>query len=175
MTALSALEDPLDEQSKRVLEWVKEALELRFGVADDPDGVLQGAPQDTIQEVMHLLRRVRARADRVDELQAKALLAKGRAKRVQENAAFLADQKLSEAAKDHASKRADFSTGFERQSEAKLDAFEERRTAYQAGKLVSVTDDAFRVINGCHYQLKTMRDDLRAFLHALQFESSLER
>lgn len=177
MTTLDELEVPLSELETRVLSWVKEALELRHGEAGDPQGAIRGwgSADDSIPEVQNLLLRVRARSDRVDELLAKATQAKARAKRAQDEAAFSADRAVMEATKHHASKRAEFSSGREREAEAKLDAFEERRLAHQASRLVSVTGEAYEVINQVHWQLDAIRKDLRAILHALQFESGLER
>ena len=177
MTTLDELEAPLSELETRVLSWVKETLELRHGAAGDPKGSIRGwgSAEDSIQDVQDLLLRVRARSDRVDELLAKATQAKARAKRAQDEAAFSADRALMQATTHRATKRAEFSSGREREAEAKLDAFEERRLAHQASRLVSVTGEAYEVINQVHWQLDAIRKDLRATLHALQFESGLER
>lgn len=177
MTTLDELEAPLSALEDRVLSWSKEALELRHGAAGDPKGAIRGwgSTDDSIPEVQDLLLRVRARADRTDELLAKATQAKARAKRAKDEADFIADKRVMEATKHHAAKRAEFSSGRERESEAKLDAFEERRLAHQASRLVSVTSEAYEVINQVHWQLDAIRKDLRAILHALQFESGLER
>lgn len=176
MTAeLAAYDIPFTEVEQQVLSWVKEALDLRHGPAGDPKGPIRGAPQETPAEVTDLLLRVRARSDRVDELLSKVTLARGRARRAKEEAAFTADRVLMEATQSRAARRVEFSSGKEREAEAKLDAFEERRIAHQGDRLVSVTNDAYEVINQCHWQLDGIRKDLRAQLHALQFESSLER
>ena len=177
MTTLDELEVPLSELESRVLSWVKEALELRHGDAGDPQGPIRGwgSTDDSIPEVQNLLLRVRARSDRVDELLAKSTQAKARAKRAQDEAAFAADRALMQATTQRSARRAEFSSGREREAEAKLDAFEERRLAHQASRLVSVTAEAYEVINQVHWQLDAIRKDLRAILHALQFESGLER
>jgi len=174
-TELAAYDVPFNELEQRVLTWVTEALELRHGAAGDPDGPIKGSPQETPVEIQNLLRRVRTRSDRVDELLSKATLARGRARRAKEEAAFAADRALSEAAVQRAARRVEFSSGKEREAEAKLDSFEERRIAHQGDRLVSVTQDAYEVISQVHWQLDGIRKDLRAQLHALQFESSLER
>lgn len=158
-----------------ILSWVSEALELRHGTAGDPQGSIREAPQGTPAEVMDLLRRVRTRSDRVDELLSNATLARGRARRAKEEAVFRADRALMEATQRRAANRVEFSSGREREADAKLDAFEERRAAHLRDRLVSVTNDAFDVISQVHWQLDAMRKDLRATLHALQFESGLER
>lgn len=174
---LDELEVPLSKVEERVVGWVKEALELRHGAAGDPKGSIRGwgSQEDSIPEVTDLLLRVRNRSDRVDELLAKATQAKSRARMAQDEAAFLADSALMQATTHRATKRAEFSSGKEREAEAKLDAFEERRLAHQSSRLVSVTSTAYEVINQVHWQLDAIRKDLRATLHALQFESGLER
>jgi len=159
----------------QIMAWVTETLELRHGEAGDPKGRLRGAEQESIAEMTDLLLRVRARADRVDELLSKVTLARGRARRAKEEAAFTADRALMQATQIRGAKRTEFSSAAERAADAKLDSFEERRVAYLRDRLVSVTNDAHEVISQVHWQLDAIRKDLRASLHALQFESSLER
>ena len=159
----------------QILAWVTEALELRHGAAGDPKGRLRGAEQESIAEMTDLLRRVRARSDRIDELLSKVTLARGRARRAKEEAAFAADQALMQATQIRAGSRVEFSSAAERAADAKLDSFNERRVAYLRDRLVSVTNDSYEVISQIHWQLDAIRKDLRAALHALQFESSLER
>lgn len=125
--------------------------------------------------MMDLLRRVRARSDRVDELRARVTLARGTARRAKEEANFLADQALMTNTQQRAARRVEFSSAKEREADAKLDSFNERRLAYQRDRILSVTIDAYEVIDQIHWQLDAKRKDLRASLHALQFESSLER
>lgn len=158
-----------------MLEWATEALELRHGAAGDPQGALRGAPQETAPEARDLLLRVRARADRVDELLSKITLARGRARRATEEAAFIADQALMEATQQRGAHRVEFSSAKEREASAKLDSFEQRRVAYQRARLVSVANDVHDVITQVHWQLDALRKDLRATLHSFQFESGLER
>ena len=164
-----------DELEQQVLSWVDEALELRHGAAGDPKGSIRGAAQETPEEALDLLLRIRVRSDRVDELLSKATLARGRARRSREEAAFAADLALMEATQRRAAARVEFSSGREREAEAKLDSFNERRVAYLRERLVSVTNDAYDVISQIHWQLDAIRKDLRATIHALQFESGLER
>lgn len=175
MTDLASFDIPFSDIEKQVMDWVREAIELRFRTAGDPDGSLSTGHEGTPSEALAFLRRVRQRTDRVDELRIAAIRAKGRARRAQAEAAFQADNALSTAMADRSARRADFSSGRERESEAKLDSFEERRAAHQAARLVDVTSDAYEVINGIHWQLDAIRKDLRATLNALQFEATLER
>ncbi len=175
MTELSEYDLPFDTMGERVTSWVAEALELRHGSAGDPQGPIRGSAESSPSEIMDLLLRVRSRADRVDELLSKSTQAKFRARRAKDEAQFVADRKVMEATKHHASRRGDFSAGREREAEAKLDSFAELRVSHQADRLVSITIEAYEVINQVHWQLDAIRKDLRASLHALQFESSLER
>lgn len=170
-----SVEATLKSVEATLMEWVDEALELRHGPAGDPQGPLKGTPQETPAEVMDLLRRVRSRSDRVDELLSKITLARGKIRRAKEEAAFVADQALMVARQQRAVRRVEFSSGIERDADAKLDTFEQRRVAFQRDRLVSVANDAFEVITQVHWQLDAIRKDLRGVLHALQFESSLER
>lgn len=160
-----------------ILGWVSEALDLRHGVAGDPKGRIGTVRiEDGLREILDLLLRVRVRSDRVDELLAKVTQAKGRAKRAQDGAQFAADVAYDEATRGNAARRTiEFSTGRERHADAALDSLEVRRTAHQAARLVSVTTEAYEVVNQVHWQLEGIRKDLRASLHAFQFESSLER
>ncbi len=157
------------------MSWVSEALELRHGEAGDKEGRLRDADPEDPDDMMKLLRRVRARADRVDGLLATATRARGRARRAKTEAEFVAANELDKATTNRASRRQEFSSGREREAEAKLDTFEERRLAHQATRLVDITTEAYDVINQIHWQFDAMRKDLRASLHALQFEASLER
>lgn len=176
MTELADFDLPFSKVEQQVLAWMKEALELRHGTAGDPKGSLKGAQHETPAEITDLLLRVRARSDRVDELLSRVTIARGRARRAREEAQFAADRRLMEATQERAGKLGrEYETGKEREADAKLEAFEERRIAHQGERLVSVTNDAYDVVNQCHWQLDAIRKDLRAQLHALQFESSLER
>jgi len=175
MASLEEFDIPFSGMEAQVMGWVTEALELRHGAAGDKDGRLRDADPEDPRDVMNLRRRVRARADRVDGLLAAATRARGRARRAKAEAEFAADNDLSEATSKRATRRRDFETGREREADAKLDTIETRRQAHQAARLVDVTNEAYEVINQIHWQFDAMRKDLRASLHALQFEASLER
>lgn len=174
---LSAYDIPFTAIEEQVLAWAREALDLRHGEAGDPQGRLAGvAVEHDHREVMDYLRRVRARADRVDGLLSKVTQAKARAKRAQDQAQFAAEIAYDEATQNNAARRTrDFVTREERKADAALDSLEQRRIAHHSARLVSVTAEAYEVVNQVHWQLEGIRKDLRAMLHALQFESSLER
>lgn len=175
MTELASFDIPFSDIEKQVMDWVREAIELRHGAAGDPDGPLTTGSEETPREALAYLRRVRQRTDRVDELMTRTIRAKGRARRVRDEATFHADNALTTAVVERGTHRKEFSAFRERESEAKLDSFEERRLAHQAARLVDVTSEAYDVINGIHWQLDAIRKDLRSTLNALQFEATLER
>lgn len=165
------------EMEQHVVNWAREALELRHGAAGDPDGPL-GIPDITAgpHEILVFLLRVQARANRVGELLAKTTQARSRAKRAQDQSKFSAEIAYDEAMRNNAARRTvEFTSARERAADAALDSLEQRRIAHHAGRLVSVTSEAYEVVSQVHWQLEGLRKDLRAMLHALQFETSLER
>jgi hypothetical protein len=172
--SIAVYDVPFTDLEKQVVVWLEEALEARHGAYSDPEGPLSTGSDESPAEAVLFLRRIRQRADRVSELLSAATRAKARAQRAQANAAWAANRRLHEATKEHASKRGDFSSGREREAEAQLDSFEERREAHQAARLVSVTTEVYDVIMQCHRQLEEMRRDVRATLNALHFQSTLE-
>lgn len=175
---VSVYDIPFVKVETSVLSWVEEALELRHGAAGDPDGPLrQVGMEEGLHVVMNELVRTRNRSDRVDGLLAKATQAKGRARRAQEQAAFVASTAYDNAQVKAQANRLpqSFMTKEEKNAEAALGSFEERRVAHTAERLVSITSEAYEVINQIHWQLNAIRTDLRAQIHAIQFENSLER
>lgn len=176
MSSLSVYDVPFDEIEAAVMAWVSEALDLRHGEAGDPEGPLGAGPaSDDIGEWRTFLFRIRQRSARTDELLSKVTQAKARAKRAQDGAAFAAELAYDEATRNHAARRTtEFTTGKERHADAALDSLEQRRVAHRASRLVSVTTEAYDVVNQVHWQFDGLRKDARSVLHALQFESSLE-
>lgn len=168
---------PFEGVEATVIGWVREALELRHGAANDPKGKLTVVTtEEGIPALQDMLIRVRQRSDRVDELLSKVTQAKGRAKRAQDEARFLAEVALDTALDTNAAHRTrEFVTREERNADAKLRSLEQRRHAHRSERLVSITSESYDVINQIHWQLDAIRKDLRATLHSLQFESSLER
>lgn len=171
--SLDSYDLPLSELEKNVLAWSQEAVEARHGIFGDPAGKLTTGSDESPAEALAFLRRVRARADRVDELLQAAKRARGRARRALAEVSFDAENDVFEGIKKQG--RAEFQSAKEREVEAKLAAFEKRRIEHQAKRLVDVCDEAVDVINQMHWSLDGIRKDLRGTLHALQFESSLER
>lgn len=165
-------------RAERVMtRMVEEALELRHGSAGDPEGPIVGIdPELGPAAVDHELHRVRGRADRVDRLLSDITRVRGNIRRQQAAAKFQAENAFNQATSDNAASRTrDFVSREERIADAALDSFNERRAAYLADRLVSVADECYEVIRGVNFQFGAIRNDLRATLHALQFESSLER
>lgn len=168
---------PFSELESSVQEWATEAIELRFGSGEDPQGPLYPlGPEAKVHEQTDFLYRVKKRVERVDLLYSNAIQAKARARRAQESAQFDATKAYEEAMrKNQASRTADFITRDERVADASLDSFEQKRIAHHAGRLVSITSEAYDVIREMHWQLEALRKDVRAMIHAQNFESSLER
>lgn len=169
---------PYDKIEEAMVEWASEALDLRHGAVEDPDGKLEPlGPSASVADMLQLLYRIQVRTNRVDELLLKAIQAKGRAKRVQEKSEFDAQRAYDEAMRSNAERRTrmidDFSSARERHSDASLDSFENKRIAHHAGRTVSLASEVYDLINQVHWQLESMRKDVRTSIHALQFELSL--
>ena len=156
-----------------ITAWLEEAIELRHGSAEDPKGPIRGAPEETLHEVLDLLGRVKQRADRVDELMTKTAMARSRIKLAAEDAKFKAETEMYAATRDRSARKSEFTSGREIEADAKLDSFEARRSAHQVAQLVEQANTAYEVLNQISRQLNNIRSDLRARLHALQFEASL--
>lgn len=173
---LAAHDIAFTELETTVIGWVREALELRHGAAEDPLGALGVMPMDDYHRLLEYLVRAQQRAARVDHLLANCTQARGRARRAQEQAKFTAEVAFNEATQQNAARRTiEFTTREERHADAALDSLEERRVAHHAARLVSVTDEAYEVVRQVHWQLENLRKDARAALNALQLDSRLER
>lgn len=173
MATLDSLDLPLSGLEVQLEAWTREAVELRHGEAGDPAGKLSVGTDETPAEALALLRRIRQRADRVDELLQATKRARGRARRALAEAAFTAENEIASGIQKQT--RMEFQSHKEREVAAKLDAFETRRTEHQAIRLLDVANDAVDVINQMHWSLDALRKDVRSSMHAMQFESSLER
>lgn len=177
MTALDlSAPEPTNSESG-LANIVAEALELRHGEADDPDGRLTPVdPNDGPDAVRHMLLRVTQRADRVDYLLAQVTRARGRARRARDDARYESDLAFSAATNTNELNRTrEYVTREERNAAAMLESLAQKRAAHLADRLVSHADEAYDVLNQIHRQFGDMRNDLRASLRALQFESSLDR
>lgn len=168
---------PLTKMESTIMGWVQEAIDLRYGAGNDTGGALTPVSMsDGYNAIENMLIRVRGRSDRIDELLTKITQARARAKRIQDQAAFAAKVAYDTATQNNAvSRTTEFSTREERNADAMLASLEEKRLAHQSERMVSITVEAYEVINQIHWSLDSIRKDLRSSLHSLQFESSLER
>lgn len=169
---------PFTDIEQKMIDWTKEALALRHEAGEDPEGSLnEHFPVDSPEAILATLMRVNQRAFRVDALMAKITQARGRSRRVKAQSEFEAQRAYDLAMRNNASKRSadSFISAKEKDSDANLEAFEQKRIAHQSGRVVSISEECHEVITQVHWQLEGMRRDLRGMLHALQFDSSLER
>lgn len=167
---------PYTDLEQSIMNWVTESLELRHGAAGDPDGKLnQFDPNEGVQSLVFYLRRVTQRADRVAELLAKATMARGRFRRARDEAEFTADLAFDEATQRNKAVRGidTYETGAERKADAMLASLNEKRAAHEAKRLVSIAEEAYEVISQVHWQLDSIKKDVRAAIHSVQIGSNL--
>jgi HAMP domain-containing protein len=164
------------EQIQATVErWVQEVIELRFGAGEDPEGSLPTIEPQHPDEAIHLLSRVRARADRVEELESSIRRLRGRLRRQQFDAQLEAEVKRDEAfVTNRATKVMDFVSADEKRADAALASIEEKRAAIAAQRLVDYVQEAFDVVDQARWGLSAYRQDLRAQLHGLQVVRSQE-
>lgn len=166
-----------DQVEERLLGWAEEALELRHGASNDPEGPLRfPSYEEGPQAFMQVLIRARARSDRIEELLSKATHVKASLVRKQLMAKFEAERAYDEAAVRRANTRTqEFSSSKERNAEATIDSLLQKRQAVLAERLTMVAQEATEVISQTHWGLNGFRTDLREVLHSFQHESGLER
>lgn len=164
-----------DEVAARLYALLNEAVELRFGTANDPEGELHipayevGNPEQFI----HVLVRARQRADRVEFLL-------NQAKKIR-NALAMRKREADDAEQDRLDqalsqgKKVEFKTRDETMAEARLQSFDERRAARLAARRAEVAHQVVEAINDIHWGLSGLRTDLREVLRSFQFESNMER
>lgn len=163
------------EIEAKVLSWVGEVIELRHGEAGDDEGKLKEVSiDDGLHAVTYELTRVRKRVDRVDFLRTQISLLRVKLRKARAEAKFKADSKLMEATSHRNRTKLDFDSSAAVQAEAGLDAFEERRAAHEAQVLADVVEDSYWIIDKIAHELDSIRNDYRAIIKALQFESTLE-
>ena len=170
--SLDAYDVPFNAIEGRIMQWVAEALDLRYGAAEDPEGaiVLPGYEVTDQNTYANLLARTRIRLDRVSELRDKATQARGRAVRAQKAAEFDAQQAFDEAMQRRgATRTVAFATAAEKNADAALDSFEQKRLAHQAERLVSVTTEAKTLIDNAYWGLSSIREELLSFYKGIQF------
>lgn len=179
MTKLAAYDIEFSDIEKKVLGWVEEALELRHGTAEDPEGTIkEGFAELNVQDgrdIIDLMFRIRKRSDRVDYLLALLTSARGRARRAQAEAKFVAENKYDEAMQQRSNARRDFESAKSIQANAAIDSIDDRRIAHKAARLVSVTEEGYEVVNQIGWQLQRFRDDLKEMLRNIRHEHSLDQ
>jgi chromosome segregation ATPase len=164
-----------DQLTTTIERLVTEIIELRYGKAEDPEGALDHEAGDTPEEVIHMLSRIRARSDRIEELQSQIRRIKGRLTRSQMDAQLEAEIKRDEAfVKNRASRVQEFTSSDERKADAALDSINEKRAAVAAKRLVDYVQEAYELADQARWSLSAYRQDLRAQLHAMQVVRSME-
>lgn len=166
-----------DVIESRILAWVDEAIELRFGGEGDDNGVLDPATVDfnSNLSIMLMLERVRIRETRVDGLLIEAMRAQAKAKRAAKSLAFQSQTQYAESMRVAADRRREYVSADELKAEANLGSLEERRKTYQAERLLAVADEAVDVIKQISYQFNRWRNDLLEMSKARRAETMLDR
>lgn len=173
---LSIYDIPLSDMEKTMVGWATEAIELRFGEAGDDLGRVRLPDWEAGPTAMiSSLGRVRVRLDRVEELQTKAMRARGRITRIQSDAAFEAQRAYDEAAVHRSAFRSqEYTSAKERNAEAALDSFEQKRAAHQAEKLVALSMQVEEQIKHCYWGLVRLREDHLTLLRRVETMTSEE-
>lgn len=167
---LDPYETPLTDLETAMVAWATEAIDLRFGEAGDPQGRVALPDWEAGQPVMiSSLARVRTRLDRIEELQTKAMRARGRLHRMQSEAAFAAQAAYDEAAVQRSAFRSqEYTSAKERNAEASLDSFAQKRAAHLAEKLVAIALEVEEQIKHCYWGLVKLREDHLTLLRRLE-------
>lgn len=165
-----------DNVSEQLYAWLSEAVELRFGEANDPEGALiLPSQQDGPGAFVGVLLRARQRADRIEELLVKAKRVRRALYVKMQEASDAAEDKMDEALAEGAASRQEFSLGIERKAEASLKSFEEKRAQRAAQRRLDVADEVVDALKDIHFGLSGWRNDVRDIIRSFQLESNLER
>lgn len=151
---------------EELLGWATEALELRHGVAGDPEGKVSLPPYQAGEyAAIDMLQRVRQRLDRVEELQSKARQAKGRIMRLREQADFDAQEAYAKTMDERRNAYVqEYVSAAEKDSAARLGSFNERRQAHQMKRLESFATETLDVLGQCYWGLEKLREDILQML-----------
>lgn len=170
VAALSVYDIPLTQMEQQMVAWATEVIELRFGEAGDPEGrVSLPDYQEGALAVVASLSRVRQRLDRTEELQTKAMRARARLVRMQSEATFEFERAYDEAAVRRSALRSqEYTSAKERNAEAALDSFQQKRAAHQTARLVAIAQEVEEQIRHCYWGLTKLREDHLSFLRNQQ-------
>ena len=166
-TALDSVEPPLSEVEATIAQWTEDALRLRYSAEAQLN--LAVTPADIRMQ----LHRIRQLMDAVEPILERTLRARGRVRRAAKHARSVADEGWDQAVVQQP--RQEYQGPRERYANASLATFMEQRTAREAELLQESADTAYEVVRIAYQGLNGIRQDLRAMLHGLQFESTLER
>jgi hypothetical protein len=154
-----------EDVESQLLAWVSEAMELRHGEAEDPDGRVGLPPFELGQDAaVSMIQRVRQRLDRVEELQSLARQALGRVMRLREQADFEASLKYDEAMANGKDRYREFTAADEKRADATLASLKERREAHKLKRVESQAKETLDVVGQCYWGLANLREDIHKML-----------
>lgn len=150
--------------------WMDEAIELRYGSANDPEGVVTlPNPEAGFETLVNTLARIRVRLDRVQELQTLSQRARARARRIVAQKEFEAQEAFDRSMQNRGARRAaSFTTREERNADASLDSFEQKREAHQASRMLDIASETLEVITSCYWGLSGLREEILTLIRAQQ-------
>lgn len=168
MTSRKTLEE-------KVMNFVEEVINLRHGDAGDSEGPLRVlSAEDGVHALMHELQRTRKRSDRIAYIRAQLGILRAKLKIVKAESDFKAESKSMETLSARNKVKVDFESADAIRADAGLEAFQERREAHEAKMALEIVNDGYAVIDKICYEMDSLRNDQRAIIKALQFESTLE-
>lgn len=164
-----------DQITDQLLGWVTEAMELRHGAAEDPEGRVSLPPFELGQPAaVDMLQRVRQRLDRVEELQSLARQGLGRVIRLREEAEYELSLKYDESIANSRNRFVEYQSADEKRADAALASITEKRNLHKIKKLESHAKEALDVIGQCYWGLSNLRTDIHQMLKLHQGLSAEE-
>lgn len=149
-----------------------EAIELRYGSANDPQGPIRLPDfEDGMSLFVDTLSRIRTRLDRVQELQSLSQRARARARRTVAQKEFEAQEAFDRSMQERSNRRssASFSTKEEKNADASLDSFEQKREAHLAARTLDIANETLEVITSCYWGLSALREEVLTLMKSLQY------
>ena len=159
-----------------VRDRVTEALELRYGTADDPEGPVGLPPVESgLDVVLASLLRVRKRLDRVEELLSTLIRVRGRYRVSAEVIEAQYQQAWDDAlTSDPRLQAREFVAPREKYAHADLAAFTQKRTLLKAKDSLAQIEDGVEQVRLAHKGLDSLRYDHVVLIRAATVMSSLE-